>query len=152
MKAASHGGAYSPIEGAVFETYIVSEDDLGMYLKVEATGTGVYTGTVTSSHAGPVVMDSTPITAIGSIVGTPQVAKTLVAGAVTPAGATVTYQWKRADIADGVYENIPAATSISYKPVPDDVGKYLKVTAIGSGAYSGTVTSGAVGPVTRGQL
>jgi hypothetical protein len=152
MKAASPGGAYSPIEGAVFETYIVSEDDLGMYLKVEATGTGVYTGTVTSSHAGPVVMDSTPITAIGSIVGTPQVARTLVAGAVTPAGATVTYQWKRADIADGVYENIPAATSISYKPVPDDVGKYLKVTAIGSGAYSGTVTSGAVGPVTRGQL
>jgi hypothetical protein len=88
----------------------------------------------------------TPITAIGSITGTPRVGAELTAGALTPAEATVAYQWSISDTISGTYANIPGAVSSTYTPAAGDVGKYIKVTAAGTGDYSGSVTSIAAGP------
>ena len=41
-------GSYSDIDGATAATYVLTESENGKYIKVEATGTGKYSGTVTS--------------------------------------------------------------------------------------------------------
>jgi len=81
-----------------------------------------------------------------SVEGVAKVGETLTAK-VTPTGATVSYQWQRADAEDGTYTNITGATSSIYKLVSADLGKYIKVKATGTGNYKGTVESKPVGPV-----
>jgi hypothetical protein len=78
--------------------------------------------------------------------GVAKVGATLTAK-VTPSGATVNYQWMRCDTADGTYTNITGATSSTYKLVADDAGKYIKVSATGTGSYTGTKVSEAVGSI-----
>src|SRR5450830_1859425 len=80
----------------------------------------------------------TPITAIGAISGTPQVGVVLTAGALTPGGATASYQWQIST--DGTtYTDIGGATLSTYTPIPGDAGKFIKVVATGTGGYSGNV-------------
>ncbi|MDD3023618.1 MAG: S-layer homology domain-containing protein [Syntrophomonadaceae bacterium] len=138
-------GAYTNISGATSSTYQLAAADYQKYLKVVATGTGSYVGTVTSDATGQVAAGE--ITAIGNISGTAKIAQTLTAGNVTPPGATVTYQWQRCDTDDGTFTNISGATSSTYTCVSDDIGKFLKVVATGTGYYSGTATSAAKGAV-----
>jgi len=145
QSAATSGGTYSNITGATATTYTPVAGDLGRYIHVVATGTGLYTGTVTSAYGGPVTI---PITAIGPITGSPQVGSVLTAGALTPAGGTASYQWQSATTSGGTYSNIAGATAITYTPVAGDLGYYIHVVATGTGSYTGTVTSAAVGPVT----
>lgn len=85
--------------------------------------------------------------AIGTITGTTIDGETLIAGAVTPSGATVTYQWKRADTFSGTYTNISGATSSTYLLSSQDVNKYIKVPPTGIGSYTGVVTSLSVGAI-----
>ncbi|NLN70922.1 MAG: hypothetical protein GX142_09120 [Chloroflexi bacterium] len=88
----------------------------------------------------------TEITGV-SITGTPTVGQTLTA-ALAPAGATATYKWQRADSSTGTFNDISSATGETYKLTADDIDKYIRVVATGSGSYEGsTVTSTAVGPV-----
>nr|WP_321351256.1 hypothetical protein [uncultured Methanoregula sp.] len=148
-RSTESGGTYTDITGATTSTYTPVAGDIGYYLKVTATGTGSYSGTVTSdATTGPVT--AIPITAIGAISGanlqwnTPQ-----NAGTLTPSGAAATYQWSRSSSISGTYTTISGATSTTYTPVAGDIGYYLKVTATGTGSYSGAVTSDATtGPVT----
>ncbi len=140
------GGTYTAILGATSSTYTVAATYVGDYLKVVATGSGGYTGSVTSAYAGPVT--AIPLTAIGAISGTPQFNSVLTAGALTPSGATATYQWQSSATSGGTYTAISLATSATYTPVAGDVGKYLEVVATGSGGYTGSVTSAYAGPVT----
>jgi prepilin-type N-terminal cleavage/methylation domain-containing protein len=88
-----------------------------------------------------------PLTAIAAISGTPGVGSILTAGALTPSGATATYQWQSASTSNGTYTNISGATSGTYTPVLGDAGMYLKVVATGTNTYGGSVTSAYVGPV-----
>jgi hypothetical protein len=81
------------------------------------------------------------ITAISGIIGTPQVGVELSAGAVSPVEATVNYQWKISTSENGAYTNIPGATFPKYTPVDGDQGNYIKVTATGTGSFTGSVTS-----------
>jgi len=90
---------------------------------------------------------STTITAIAAITGTPQIGQTLTAGAVTPAGATVSYQWYSSATVGGTYDVIAGATASTYVVSPNVMGKYIKVVATGTGVYSGNQTSGATGQV-----
>lgn len=92
-------------------------------------------------------MPKTSITAIGAITGTAQIGQTLTAGAVTPAGATVSYQWFSSATSGGAYDVIAGATASTYVVSPSVMGKYIKVTATGTGVYSGTQTSAATGQV-----
>ena len=61
---------------------------------------------------------------------------------MTPAGATVTYQWQYSDWGGTVWTDIPGATSDSYyiQNLQYRPG-YLRVVVTGTGAYTGTVTS-----------
>jgi hypothetical protein len=140
------GGTFANIAGATSSSYIPVAGDVGYIIRVVATGIGSYSGTVTSNTIGPVVV-ATSLTAIGNITGETRVGQTLTAGALTPAGATATYQWQRATTSGGTYSNISGATSSTYVPVTGDIGYYLRVRATGSGAYTGSVDSNHVGPV-----
>lgn len=84
-----------------------------------------------------------PVTAIAAITGTLQVSQILTAGVISPAGATVNYQWQSSTTAGGVYTNIPGATSSTYVVTPSLMGKYIKVIVVGVGDYSGAQTSSA---------
>lgn len=70
-----------------------------------------------------------------------------VAAIAAPAAATVTYQWLRSGTAAGVYTAIPDATGAEYIITEEDIGQFLKVTATATGAYTGTQTSAAAGPI-----
>ncbi|SPF53923.1 exported hypothetical protein [Candidatus Desulfosporosinus infrequens] len=48
MSSATSGGTYTAITGATAVTYTPVAGDVGNYLEVVATGTGSYSGTVTS--------------------------------------------------------------------------------------------------------
>ncbi len=145
MRSTSPSGAYTDISGATSSTYIVQAADEGYYIKLRVTGYNGYTGTITSDYVGPV---ATSLISIGPISGSPQYGSTLTAGAVTPSGATVTYQWQRALDPAGPYSDIASATSNTYTLTNADVGYYIVVRATGSGNYGGTVTSAYIGPVT----
>ena len=96
-----------------------------------------------TDNTGPVNVTTTPITAIAAITGTPQVDQVLTAGALTPSGATASYQWQSSAASGGTYTNISGATSSTYTLVSSDVGNYLEVVATGTGSYSGSATSAA---------
>jgi len=68
---------------------------------------------------------------------------------ISPSGTTATYQWSRGDTATGTFTDfyVPGSTSHAYGLVETDLGKYIKVTATGTGSYSGSVSS-IVGPIT----
>jgi len=97
-------------------------------------------GTIRSSSP---IVTANPITAIAAITGTPQVGQVLTAGALTPSGATASYQWQSSATSGGTYTNISGATSSTYTLVSSDVSNYLKVVATGTGSYSGSATSAA---------
>jgi stage V sporulation protein SpoVS len=81
-----------------------------------------------------------------SVEGDAVVGATLTAE-VTPSGATVNYQWQRAD--DGAtWNDIADATSKTYILSENEVGKLIRVKVTGTGNYTGTKISEAVGPVT----
>ncbi|WP_172677160.1 putative Ig domain-containing protein, partial [Salidesulfovibrio brasiliensis] len=86
---------------------------------------------------------------IDSITGTLKVGEELTAGAVTPSGADVTYQWQSSETSDGTYSDISGADSSTYTLTTNERGKYLKVKVTGTGDYSGEATSTAAGPVSQ---
>lgn len=85
---------------------------------------------------------------IAAISGTPTTGSVLTAGALTPSGATVTRQWKRATSAGGTYTNIAGATGTTYTIAGGDLGYFIQVAATGTGSYSGTATSAPTAMVT----
>jgi hypothetical protein len=85
----------------------------------------------------------TYLSALQPIVGTPQVAVPLTAGAYIPAEASVLYQWWKCDEIDGLYEAISGATAATYTPATYDEGLFLKVYVSGYGYYAGYVISNA---------
>lgn len=126
------------IASATLSTYTTVAADVGTTISVMATGTGNYSGSVTSAST---AMITTPLTAIAPITGTTTVGSVLTAGARTPAAATVTYQWRR----DGVA--ITGATVSTYTLVSADLGTVITVTATGTGGYTGAVTSTGTAPI-----
>jgi len=103
-------------------------------------------GTITyriTNDSTPTDVTTTPITAIAAISGTTTVGSALTAGALTPSGATVAYQWQSATTSGGSYTNIAGATASTYTLVAGDWSKYIKVVATATGSYSGTQTSAA---------
>jgi hypothetical protein len=147
QESSTPGGAYTDISGATSNTYLIAAAYSGDYIEVVATGTGNYTGTATSTPVS-VTAATTPITALAAITGTPQVGSILTAGALTPVAATVAYQWQESSTPGGAYTDISGATSNTYTPTITDLGQYIEVVATGTGNYSGSATSGVVGPIT----
>jgi len=129
-------------------------------------GTHTFTLTITLNTAGAQTITATdpgtssitgtsgavavrvPLIGIGAITGTPQVGDILTNGTVTPAAATVNYQWNESASINGPYSPISGATSETYTPVAGDMGNYIEVNVTGTGSYTGFVNSTPVGPVT----
>lgn len=62
----------------------------------------------------------------------------------TPTGTpTLTYQWKIGTGTTGTFEDIADATTETYTPVADDLGKFIKCEVTASGTAEGTVLSGS---------
>ncbi|MGN0155827.1 MAG: hypothetical protein ACI39N_01140 [Lachnospiraceae bacterium] len=89
----------------------------------------------------------TKVTKIGAISGKASYGQTLTAGALMPAGATVTYQWQYADTAAGPWTNISGAQERTWKVETRYADKSVRVVATGYGLYTGEAASAAVGPV-----
>ena len=140
-----YGYYYSNIYGATDSTYTPTASDYDYSIRVIATGTNGYTGTVTSSPTYWVV--ACPLTSIG-ISGSAQVGETLTTvGTLLPAGATATYRWQRST--DGSnYSDISYATGSTYTLTSSDLDRYIRVRATGTGGYTGTVYSAAIGRAT----
>ncbi|MDY0235944.1 MAG: GLUG motif-containing protein [Gudongella sp.] len=96
--------------------------------------------------------DATPLTKINDIIGEAKVGVELTAGSLTPNYATATYQWQRIWMNYRTLESIPDATSNKYTPVAGDEGWKIRVSATGSGDYSGTVTSEYTGVVATNKI
>src|SRR5450830_1261732 len=117
---------------------------------------------LTSAYVGPAA--AIPLTSIGAITGTAQVGQTLTAGALSPSGATASYQWEYSTTpggtaifgstsgTGGTYTAIPGATSSTYTIDPAYVNDYIRVAATGTGNYTGTVTSAPTEAITTNQL
>jgi len=114
-------------------------------IKVTVSGTGTVTENLATG--GNVALIS-----IGSISGTPKVGVALKVGTIKPSGATVNYQWKRANTTNGTYSNISGATSSTYTPVGDDLNKFIKVAVTGKNNYTGTLTSNATTVITASKI
>lgn len=105
---------------------------------VANSGTFTY---IISKDSQPTSATITPITAVGAIIGTAQIGQVLTAGGITPAGATVSYQWQAATTTGGVYSDIAGATASTYAVSPNIMGKYVKLTVTGTGLFSGNQIS-----------
>jgi hypothetical protein len=106
--------------------------------------------TLTATQVTPATGDEIPITAIGAITGDTQVTKPLTAGTLTvdsEGTVTASYQWQRSDSVNGAYSDISGATASTYTLAEGDQGKYIRVVATGTGSYTNTVRSAAVGPI-----
>lgn len=68
---------------------------------------------------------------------------------VSPAGATVSYQWQQAS--GGEYTPIDGATGNTFVLTSDQVGKTVRCECTGMGEYTGAASSDAIGPVTGAQ-
>ncbi len=88
-----------------------------------------------------------PLTSIAPISGIPNIASVLTAGALSPSGATATYQWTICSTVNGTYTNIDGATSNTYTLVAGDVNKFIKVVATASSGFTGILTSAALAAV-----
>ncbi len=142
----SSASAWTAISGANKSTYTLADADLGRYLKVVATGTGEYVGEVSAVSTAAVVPNYISLASI-SISGSFNVGQTLTT-TLRPSGATANYQWYRAESKTSAeWTAITGATKSTYTTTDGDVGYYLKVVAIGTGKYEGTVSQIASKPL-----
>ena len=146
-------------DGTTLDTTYVDSSDLTATIEAgDMTTAGTFPVTVTSPTPGGGTSNSvtftvtTPLTGIGAITGTAQVGQTLIAGALSPSGATASYQWQYSSSSGGPYTNISGATSSTYTISSSYVNDYIEVTATGTGNYSGPVTSSATAVVATNQL
>ena len=90
---------------------------------------------------------STPTnSAVPSVSGIARTGETLDAstGSWTGSPSSYTYQWKRANTADGTYSNISSETSNRYILTDDDIGSYIKVSVVavnGAGVSSAALSA-----------
>lgn len=89
---------------------------------------------------------STPVTAV-AITGVSNVGSTLTAN-TTPNEANCTFQWLRSTAVDGDYTSISGATDKNYPLTSQDESKYIKVSATGTGSYTGASLSNTTAIVT----
>ncbi len=106
------------------------------------TESGTTVNTSSSSSGGSSSSSSSSTVALESIgISGNMVVGQTVTAVVTPAAATVSYQWMSCDTSGGAYTNIVGATASTYPLTSNEAGKYVKVTATGTGSYTGTQVS-----------
>ena len=133
-RSATSGGTYSDIASATASTYVVTEFDVGYFIKLAVVATnGVGSSSAALSDPTSVVIDIAPTnTALPVITGTARTGETLTTsrGSWTSSPSTYTYQWKRASTVGGSYTNIASATDRTYDLTDADIDKFIKVSVI----------------------
>jgi hypothetical protein len=143
-RSATSTGVYADIATATSSSYVVSELDIGYFIKVSVTGTNGLGSASATSAATTAVVDIAPTnTALPVISGTARNGATLTTtnGSWTSSPSTFAYQWKRASTAGGTYNNITSATGPTYVADESDIGSFIKVSVI---ATNGIGSSSAV--------
>jgi hypothetical protein len=148
QRAATSGGVYSNIASATSSTYVVSDSDVGYFVKVSVVATnGVGSSSAALSSETAAITDIAPTnTAIPVVTGVARTGGTLTAsrGSWTsaPSGSTTyTYQWKRATTSGGTYSNIGSATSRTYELTDTDIDKYIKVAVIATNSIGASTAA-----------
>ena len=93
----------------------------------------IYTRALSAGEVAELANSSIPTnSAVPAVSGIARTGETLDAstGSWTGSPSSYTYQWKRANTADGTYSNISSATSSTYVLTDDDINKYVKVSVI----------------------
>ena len=120
-------------------TYAVIKDDVGKTIELIVTGTGLYSGTLSASTAAVVATSAVAGVSIrndtNTTVGAAPMVGDVLSAVVSPAQATVSYQWMR----NG--QPIKDAAKASYQLTDADLGAKMSVTVTGNGTYSGTKTA-----------
>lgn len=119
---------YSPQNGTNPRTFTLDATKSGLTYRI-------------TNDSSPVSITILPVTAIAAVSGSTSIGSVLSSGAITPAAATVNYQWSISSIKNGTYVNIPGATSNTYTLLAGDVGKFVKLTVTGTGDYTGSQIS-----------
>ena len=147
-RSSTSTGTYNDIAGATSSSYVVSDSDVGYFIKVSVIATnGLGSSSASLSSATSVVVDIAPTnTAIPVITGVARTGETLTSsrGSWTSSPSTYTYQWKRATTAGGSYTNITSATDRTYDVTDADIGDYIKVAVTatnGIGASSAALSA-----------
>ena len=113
-------------------------DDVAIYTR--ALSAGEVAELATSSISTPTN------SAAPAVSGIARTGETLDAstGSWTGSPSSYTYQWKRANTADGTYSNISSETSNQYILTDDDIGSYIKVSVVavnGAGVSSAALSA-----------
>jgi hypothetical protein len=145
-------GACTAIDGATGSAYTPTTDDLGYWVRVEVTATGVSgTGSADSNVVGPVVLTAPPaVVSAPSISGETTVGSTLAAdpGIWSDPAATFTYAWMRCD-GNGLCTTVNGADDVTYTPITADLGHWIRVDVTAANAGGTAIAqSTATGPVT----
>ena len=136
-RSATSGGTYSDIASATSNSYVVTEFDVGYFIKLAVVATnGIGSSSPVLSDPTTVVIDIAPTnTVLPVITGTARTGETLTTSrgswtsASTPS-TTYAYQWKRATTVGGTYSNITSATDRTYDLTDADIDKFIKVSVI----------------------
>jgi hypothetical protein len=124
---------YADIAAATSNSYVVTEGDVGYFIKVSVTGTNGLGSASATSAATTVVVDAAPTnTALPVISGTARTGATLTTtnGSWTSSPSSFAYQWKRSATSTGVYSDIASATSRTYELTDTDIDKFIRVSVI----------------------
>ena len=121
------------------------------HLGSAGTGTGTVSVTVdgqTVTVPITVTLATTPLSSVTLSSNTP-VEGTQLTTTLAPAGATATYTWYNCTDAagDGAIVVQSSSTTSTYTPTATDVGKWINVTAVGSGSSTGTVFASTMNAV-----
>ena len=109
----------------------------------------IYTRALSAGEVAELANSSIPTptnSAVPAVSGIARTGETLDAstGSWTGSPSSYTYQWKRANTADGTYSNISSETSNRYILTDDDIGSFIKVSVVavnGAGVSSAALSA-----------
>lgn len=105
----------------------------------------------TGSHSSACSVQRIPLTSVSlspdaPVIGSP------ITSTLTPADATVTYQWYRSTSPSGNFTLISSSSFASYTPTLDDLGYYIRCTVTGTENYTGVVSETTDSTVSQNSL
>ena len=159
MKCSTPDGTFTNIVGADEDSYTLLSSDYGFYFRVEATGSGDYSGAATSPYRGPIEPASISIPAIGGI-ASPILNATAVTAITETVEYTGTIAWSPTLSAGKFLGNTVYTATITLQPkfgyttagVAEDFYTILGATTVdhvaGSGIITATFPSTSLTPIT----
>lgn len=118
------------ISGAVSNTYVITQNDSGKYLRVSVTALDVNGGTTVLTAPSTIVLSRPLNTTLPRLTGTASFGNVLTTTTGTwtiPNSGIYTYKWLRcSSLVESACSYIPGAISASYGISASDVGTYIR--------------------------